>query len=104
MSNNQQAKETEKFQAWEKGGQHAQILYQMLLNGTSTIPMDWKPTHIVAEFPQYAVYMPSNFRSTVNRYKRNIRAMNDDDRTTLFIDTIELNPVLSTTVTPRSSK
>jgi hypothetical protein len=101
MSNNQQAKEPEKFQAWEKGGQHAQILYQMLLNGT--IPMDWKPTHIVAEFPQYAVYKPSNFRSTVNRYKRNIRAMNEDDRTTLFNDTIELNPVPSSTVTPRNS-
>jgi hypothetical protein len=64
---------SQKWAYWEKGGQHAQMLFRMIYN--KTIPNGWKPNDIVKEFPQYAVYKPENFRSTVSRYRRRIESL-----------------------------
>jgi hypothetical protein len=57
-----------KYKKWERSGQHAQLLYALIMS--NTIKTGWTPAKILAEFPQYQVYNPNNFRATLCRYRK----------------------------------
>jgi hypothetical protein len=80
---------SQKWAYWEKGGQHAQMLFHMLYNGT--IKSGWKPHHIVAEFPQHGVYKPESSRSTVSRYRHCIAHMKANGQRLLQVPGLELD-------------
>jgi hypothetical protein len=70
LDSTQQTQEMDcgKYKKWERSGQHAQLLYALIMS--NTIKTGWTPAKILAEFPQFQVYNPNNFRSTLCRYRK----------------------------------
>jgi hypothetical protein len=55
------------YQKWDRGGQHASLLYSLVFSDTIK---GWTPQKVLAEFPQFQVYNPNNFQSTLHRLKK----------------------------------
>jgi hypothetical protein len=82
LENTQQTQDFDsgKYKKWERSGQHAQLLYSLVMS--NTIKNGWTSAKILAEFPQFQFYNPNNFRSTVHRYRKK-KAARDTGRITL---------------------